>query len=96
MALTARIPLQLEPEEKRALARRAKSAGITVNEYARRALRAFDPEALVEEQIGAVLRELDASTARAEKSLDAALVSIAASRKRLARLNTPAVRKSRR
>jgi hypothetical protein len=96
MALTARIPLQLEPEEKRALARRAKSAGITVNEYARRALRAFDPEALVEEQIGIVLRELDASTTRAEKSLDDAMASIAASRKRLARLNTAVIRKPRR
>ena len=42
MALTARIPLQLEPQEKLALGRRAKAAGITVNEYARRALRAPD------------------------------------------------------
>ena len=89
MALTARIPLQLDPEEKRALGRRAKAAGITVNEYARRALRAFDPDALVEEQIGAVLTELDASTTRAEKSLDAALAAIAASNKRLDRLRKP-------
>lgn len=88
MALTARIPLQLEPEEKRALGRRAKAAGITVNEYARRALRAFDPDALVEEQVGFILKELDASTARAEKALDTALASIAASEKRLARLET--------
>lgn len=94
MALTARIPLQLEPEEKRALGRRAKAAGITVNEYARRALRAFDPEALVEEQIAAVLKELDASTDRAERSLDAALAAIAASNKRLSRLNRSAVMKS--
>lgn len=94
MALTARIPLQLEPEEKRALGRRAKAAGITVNEYARRALRAFDPEALIEEQIAAVLKELDASTDRAERSLDAALAAIAASNKRLSRLNRSAVMKS--
>ncbi len=94
MALTARIPLQLEPEEKRALARRAKAAGITVNEYARRALRAFNPDALVEEQIAAVLKELDASTDQAERSLDAALASIAESNKRLSRLNKSAVTKS--
>jgi hypothetical protein len=94
MALTARIPLQLEPEEKRALARRAKAAGITVNEYARRALRAFNPDALVEEQIAAVLKELDASTDQAERSLDAAMASIAASNKRLSRLNRSAVTKS--
>lgn len=94
MALTARIPLQLEPQEKLALGRRAKAAGITVNEYARRALRAFNPEALVEEQIAAVLKELDASTIRAERSLDAALAAIAASNKRLSRLNKSAVTKA--
>jgi len=90
MALTARIPLQLAPEEKSVLVRRAKSAGITVNEYARRALRAFDPDTLLEEQIGAVLKELDASTDRADKALDAAFASIAASEKRIARLEAAA------
>ena len=94
MALSARIPLQLEPGEKKSLARRATVAGITVNEYARRALRAFDPDALVEEQIGVVLKELDASTTRAEKSLDAVLASIAASEKRIARLEATARKRS--
>jgi len=94
MALTARIPLQLEPGEKRAVGRRAKAAGITVNEYARRALRAFDPDALLEEQIGAVLKELDASTTRAEQSLDAALASITASEKRMDRLEKAARKRS--
>ena len=94
MALSARIPLQLEPGEKKSLARRAKVAGITVNEYARRALRAFDPDTLVEEQVGVVLKELDASTARAEEALDAALASIAASEKRIARLEATARKRS--
>jgi hypothetical protein len=94
MTLSARIPLQLEPGEKKSLVRRAKVAGITVNEYARRALRAFDPDALLEEQIGAVLKELDASTTRAEESLDAALASIAASEKRIARLEATARKRS--
>lgn len=94
MALTARIPLQLEPEEKRSVGRRARAAGITVNEYARRALRAFDPDALLEEQIGVVLKELDASTTRAEESLDAALASIAASEKRIVRLEATARKRS--
>lgn len=94
MALTARIPLQLEPGEKEALVRRAKAAGIPVNEYARRALRAFDPETLVEEQIAAVLKELDASTSRAERSLDSALATISLSKKRLRKLGRPAAGRS--
>ena len=96
MALTARIPLQLEPEEKRAVAQRAKAVHMTVNEYVRSALRAFDPEALREEHLDWLLRELDASADRVEKRLDATLAACAASRKRMARNESAHARRLRR
>lgn len=86
MAVTARIPLQLEPAEKRAVARKARALGMSVNDYVRNAIRSFDPEQVQERQIDAVLRQALASTARAEKALDQALASIAASERRLKRL----------
>ncbi len=78
--------MQLEPSEKRAVARKARALGVSVNDYVRNALRSFNPEQLQERQIEAVLRQALASTARAEKALDHALASIAASERRLKRL----------
>jgi hypothetical protein len=86
MAVTARIPLQLEPAEKRIVARKAKALGLSVNDYVRNAIRSFQPEQLQEREIDAVLRQALASAARAEKALDQALAAIAASERRLKRL----------
>ena len=73
MAVTARMPLQLEPAEKRNVARKAKALGMSVNDYVRTALRSFRPELVSEREIDHILRELTASTARAERALDRAL-----------------------
>ena len=86
MAVSASIPLQLEPAEKRNVARKAKALGMSVNDYVRTALRSFRPEQVSERQIDHMLRELTASTARAERALDRALAAAAASEKRLNRM----------
>ena len=86
MAVTARMPLQLEPAEKRNVARKAKALGMSVNDYVRTALRSFRPELVSEREIDHILRELTASTARAERALDRALAAAAASEKRLNRM----------
>ena len=86
MAVTARIPLQLEPEEKRTVARKARALGMSVNDYVRTALRSFRPEQISGREIDHVLRQVTVSTARAERALDRALAAIAASEKRLKRM----------
>lgn len=78
--------MQLEPAEKRTVARKAKALGMSVNDYVRKAIRSFQPQEIQEGQVDVVLRQAVASAARAEKALDRALAAIAASERRLKRL----------
>ena len=59
---------------------------MSVNDYVRTALRLFEPEHFSGRDIDRVLRQLATSTARAERALDRALAAVAASEKRLNRM----------
>ncbi len=83
MPATARIPLQLEPSEKQAIAKKAKAQGVSVNDYVRSAVRSFDPDTLRDGEIDSLLAQVEGSTKRAEAALDDALAFIAASQKRI-------------
>ena len=90
MPATARIPLQLEPSEKLAIAKKAKAQGVSVNDYVRRAVRAFNPETLRDQEIDSVIAQVASSTQRAEAALEDALAFISASQKRIAEMERKA------
>ena len=95
MPATARIPLQLEPSEKLAIAKRAKAQGVSVNDYVRSAVRAFNPETLRDQEIDSVLAQVARSSQHAEAALDDALDFIAASQKRIAEMERKAAKAQR-
>ncbi|OGA69020.1 MAG: hypothetical protein A3G83_04835 [Betaproteobacteria bacterium RIFCSPLOWO2_12_FULL_68_20] len=86
MAATARIPVQVTPEEKAKIARRAKAVGLTVGEFARRAMASFDAEESASRDMERLLERVKASTARASKAIDEALRFVAESQQRIERL----------
>ena len=90
MAATARIPLQVEQTEKQTIANKAKSAGMSVNDYVRTAVRSFKPDVVKDKEIDALLAEVEQSVNRAESALDDALAFIAASEKRIAQMERKA------
>ncbi len=61
---------------------------MSVNDYVRTALRSFRPEEVSEREIDHMLRQVTASTTRAERALDRALAAVAASEKRLNRMES--------
>lgn len=82
----ARIRVLLTPPEKARIVTVARSAGLSVGALMRRAALAYRPEgdtALLDSFLG----QVQESTRRAEAALDRALDNVAASRKRLARLD---------
>ena len=90
MAATARISLQLEPTEKQAITKKAKALGMSVNDYVRSAVRSFNPEAVREQEVDALLAQVEKSTVRAEAALDDALAFIAASQRRIEQMERKA------
>ncbi len=72
MAATARLVVQMTPDEKRRLERRAKSAGVSTAEFVRRRI-ADDDLAEHREEIEGLLDALSAAEAGILARLDAAL-----------------------
>ncbi len=71
-----RLTLLLAPRDKRAIAAKAKRAGVSASEYVRRAVEAYDLENIderdVPEDVLALLKELARTTERTEKALKGA------------------------
>lgn len=78
MAATARLVVQMTPQEKRALDSRAKRAGVPTAEFVRRSLNASDDIGEHREEIEAMLAALEATAPQVLQSVDAAMASVAA------------------
>jgi hypothetical protein len=78
MAATARLVVQMTPQEKQALDSRAKRAGIPTAEFVRRRLNAPDDLGESREEIESLLLALEASAPQVLQSVESALASIAA------------------
>ena len=82
---TERIPVLVSAQEKNQIAKMAKKAGLSMGEYLRRAAASFRPsddDAVLEGMIGQMLK----TTAQANAAIDEALAFVAASNKRIAKL----------
>ena len=76
MAATARLVVQMTPQEKKALDARAKRAGVPVSEFVRRRLAADDLEQHREE-IEALLAGLEARGPEILQAIDSAIATAA-------------------
>jgi uncharacterized protein (DUF1778 family) len=88
MAATERIPVQVTPDEKARIAKRAKSLGLTVSEFARRAMARLDRDAADPADLEALLERVKRSTAQANRAIGGALRFVAESEKRIRRLES--------
>ncbi|RPI46892.1 MAG: hypothetical protein EHM59_06165 [Betaproteobacteria bacterium] len=87
-AATERIPILVTKSDKARFARKAKTHGLSLSEFARAAMDRFDPSTDAEaDALDQVLKQLRIGTAEAERSLDAALQYCAESEARLAKLD---------
>jgi hypothetical protein len=85
---TERIPILVTKSDKARFARKAKSHGLSLSEFARVAMDRFDPSTDAEaEALEGVLKQLRTGTAEAERSLDDALRYCSESDARLAKLD---------
>jgi hypothetical protein len=81
---TERVTTLMTPAEKAALEAKAKGAGVSVGEFVRRSVEAFDPDQATSlAQLAAVAAELTRSNQAAAQALDQALANIEATRAQL-------------
>ncbi len=81
---TERVTALMTATEKAALERKARRAGVSVGEFVRRAVDAFDPdEALMLAQLSALALEVQRSSQAAADALDKALADIALTKAQL-------------
>lgn len=93
MAATERVPVLMSPEEKNLVVARARKAGLTTAEFMRRAAAGYSPDA-DEEALEAMIEEMNKATERAGKAIDEALAFVAASSRRIARMEAGARKKA--
>ncbi len=84
-AATARIVVQATPTEKRSISAKAKSLGIPVSELMRRSASAFAPEN-DQAELATLADAAHAAAERSCKAIDDSLAFIAASEKRIAKM----------
>ncbi|TWB48692.1 plasmid mobilization protein [Nitrospirillum viridazoti] len=81
---TERVTTLMTPSEKANLEAKARKVGVSVGEYVRRSVDAFDPEdATLLAQLAALTAELDRSNRDAAAALDKALADIELTQKQL-------------
>jgi len=81
-----RVTTLMTSREKTALEEKARRAGVSVGEFVRRSVDAFDPEEAADlVQLAALAGELERSNREASAALDRALNSIEITRKQLDR-----------
>jgi hypothetical protein len=85
---TERIPVLVTAEEKSEIARRAKTAGLSMGEFLRRAAASFRPTE-DEEILGHMIEQMAETTAQASAAIEDALAFVEASNKRIAVLEAP-------
>lgn len=85
---TERIPILVTKADKAKFARKARTHGLSLSEFARAAMDSFDPSTTAEaEALDKVLQQLRTGTAEAERSLDETLRYCAESNARLMKLD---------
>ena len=84
--VTARIPVLVTESEKSRIAKKAKDAKLSVGEYMRRAAKSFQPSDDDDEVLEAVIKQMEKATESAEKAIDETLKFVAASNKRIAKM----------
>lgn len=94
-AAIERIVVQATPQEKKAIAAKAKKLGLTLSELMRRGATAYQPEE-TDEQLGVLADAAKAAAERAGAAIDEALDFIEASNSRIAALEARARRGARR
>lgn len=94
-AAIERIVVQATPQEKKAIAAKAKKLGLTLSELMRRGATAYRSDE-TNEQLGALADAAKAAAARAGAAIDDALDFIQASNRRIAALEAKARRGARR
>ncbi|MEA1650321.1 hypothetical protein UAJ10_15040 [Nitrospirillum sp. BR 11164] len=81
---TERVTTLMTPSEKANLEAKARKVGVSVGEFVRRSVDAFDPEeATLLNQLAALVAELDRSNLDAAAALDKALADIELTRQQL-------------
>jgi hypothetical protein len=86
-----RIVVQATPQEKKAIAAKAKKLGLPISELMRRGATAYS-SAQSDEDLGALADAAKAAAERASRSIDEALDFIEASNRRIAALEAKAAR----
>lgn len=86
MHATARIPIQVVPSEKKFFAQKAKRMGMSLSEFARRAMNVYKLKTTRAIDLDAMLKEVHAGTVRAQGAMDDALTFCRASNKRIAKI----------
>lgn len=72
-ALTARVVTLMTPDEKSSLETKARSANLSVGEFVRRSVYAYDPEEVAQfEEFAALAREFRLSMEKASQTVDRA------------------------
>jgi hypothetical protein len=85
MAASERISVLLTAAAKRQIAKRSRAAGISMGEFLRRAAASYQPSA-DDNVLDAMLDQMNETTSKASAAVDRAMAYIAASNKRIARL----------
>jgi hypothetical protein len=89
MSLTKTIVVRATPEEKSAIAAKAKKLGIPVSELMRRGARAYDPSE-ADEDLSSLADAVKLAADCASESIDDSLAFIEASNKRIAEMEAKA------
>lgn len=89
MAATERIPVLMTPVEKKRVVAKAKKAGLKTSEFMRLAASNYQPN---EDEIalGNMIDQMNVVTANTSKVIDNALKSVAASNKRISKMEAKA------
>lgn len=79
-----RIPVLVSTAEKARIARMAKTAGLSMGEFLRRAAAAFRPSDDDDKILAGMIDQMNKTTAQANAAIDQALADVEASNKRIA------------
>lgn len=89
MAATERVPVLMTPVEKKRVVAKAKKAGLKTSEFMRLAASNYQP---VEDEtaLNAMIEQMNSATENASKAIDKALSAVAASNRRIVKMEARA------
>jgi mobilization protein NikA len=84
---TERLPVLMTKEQKARIAEKARAANLTMGEFVRRAVDAYEPAA-DDEMIEGLIEQVLRTTAQATHAMEETLAFVSASRQRIERLES--------